>query len=79
MDKVFVRIFDNGPGIVESKRNLIFDKFYRVPSGNIHDVKGFGIGLYYVKQIVDKHKGKIKAESTLEKGTTFIIQLPIKK
>ena len=76
---IIITISDNGKGIKKDALKHIFDKFYRVPSGNIHDVKGFGIGLYYVKQIVDKHKGKIKAESTLEKGTTFIIQLPIKK
>ncbi|MBX7226503.1 MAG: HAMP domain-containing histidine kinase [Chitinophagales bacterium] len=76
---IIITIADNGKGIKKDGLRHIFDKFYRVPSGNVHDVKGFGIGLYYVKQIVDKHKGKIKAESTLGKGTTFIIQLPIKK
>lgn len=71
-----IDIQDNGIGIRKDDLRLIFDKFYRVPTGNVHDVKGFGLGLYYVKLIIDAHKGKIDVKSTPDKGTLFSVWLP---
>lgn len=67
---------DNGIGISPAHQKLIFDKFYRVSTGNIHDIKGFGLGLFYVKSIVDSHGWKISLDSEEGKGTTFIIEIP---
>ncbi len=75
-ENVHIRITDNGKGISPEYHNQIFDMFFRVPSGNLHDVKGFGLGLAYVKQVVKRHDGKITVDSELEKGSTFSIRLP---
>jgi two-component system phosphate regulon sensor histidine kinase PhoR len=75
-DNVFkLSIQDKGIGINKEHQKHVFDKFYRVPTGNLHDVKGFGLGLYYVKSICDAHKWKINLHSTPGKGTTVEIML----
>ena len=73
---ITVHITDNGIGIPASEHRKIFDKLYRVPTGNLHNAKGFGLGLSYVKSVVDRHGGRIKLESTPGQGTTFHIFLP---
>lgn len=76
-DKLIITLQDNGIGMSKDTLKHIFEKFYRAHTGNRHDVKGFGLGLSYVKAIVSAHQGKIKVDSVVDKGTTFMIELPL--
>lgn len=73
---LLVRITDNGIGIPEKHQKRLFDKFYRVPTGDVHDVKGFGLGLYYVKTLVEAHGGRVRVQSVVGEGSTFEVELP---
>jgi len=73
---ILFKIKDSGIGIAPEYREKVFEKFFRVPHGNTHDAKGYGLGLSYVSQVIKKHKGSITVESQLGSGTTFIIHLP---
>lgn len=74
-DDLIIGVMDNGIGISNQDQKKIFDKLYRVPTGNVHDVKGFGLGLSYVKAILNKHQAEVKVDSKLGKGTTFEIKI----
>ncbi|MBS2212393.1 HAMP domain-containing histidine kinase [Carboxylicivirga mesophila] len=75
---IVIKIADNGIGMTREQQNKIFEKFYRAAGGNVHNVKGFGLGLSYVKAVIDAHHGSISVKSKINVGTEFSIQLPYK-
>jgi two-component system phosphate regulon sensor histidine kinase PhoR len=75
---VEITVKDNGIGIDKEAKKMIFDKFFRVHTGNLHDVKGFGLGLTYVRTMILAHKGTIDLVSELGKGSSFILTFPFK-
>jgi two-component system phosphate regulon sensor histidine kinase PhoR len=74
---IFLKIKDHGIGMDSNTQKHIFEKFFRQQSGNIHNVKGHGLGLSYVKKIVEIHGGNIQLNSKIDQGTTFLISIPL--
>lgn len=75
-ESTIIKVSDNGIGLKPAELKYVFDKFYRVPTGNLHNVKGFGLGLYYAQVIMEAHKGSISVESNGGKGSVFILKFP---
>jgi len=78
-DILRIRVSDNGIGIKKEYLPRIFEKYFRVPTGDIHENEGFGLGLYYVKNTVEQMHGKIRVSSHYSKGTTFTLEFPLYK
>ncbi|MBD1430355.1 MULTISPECIES: sensor histidine kinase [Sphingobacterium] len=77
-NKIIISVSDKGMGMTKDQQEKIFDQFYRIPTGNVHNVKGFGLGLSYVSDIIKRFDGKITVKSEKDKGTTFEVILPLK-
>lgn len=76
---IVIAITDNGIGISKEDQKMVFERFFRVHTGNVHNVKGFGLGLSYVNKVVDAHHGEVQVDSILDKGSKFEVYLPLKK
>jgi two-component system phosphate regulon sensor histidine kinase PhoR len=72
-----MEVIDNGVGIAEANQKKVFEQFYRVPTGNLHDVRGFGLGLSYVRTVIEAHRGRVSVQSTPGRGSTFKVWLPL--
>ena len=75
--KIYIEVEDKGIGISKENMGDVFKKFHRLQTGNIHDAKGFGIGLFYVKTMIENMGGKIDLKSEIDKGSSFIISFPV--
>ena len=76
-NELIINIKDNGIGIAERDQKQVFNKFFRVHTGDVHNVKGFGLGLYYVKEMIEGHKGKIELKSRVGEGSEFKLVMPL--
>ena len=76
-NRILISVKDNGLGMTKDTASKVFDKFYRAHTGNVHNVKGFGLGLDYTKKMVEAHNGTISLETSLGKGSTFTVSLPL--
>ena len=75
--RLLISVKDQGPGMAAAEQRRIFRKYYRIPEGDRQEVRGYGLGLSYVKTVVDRHRGKIRVESEPGRGTEITIELPL--